>query len=487
MRYSCVAVAAVLLLGVTVGAQAQVIVHCTNGTTTLGERVVPEGDNAYKLEVYRGFSQQIPKAVVRKIEEIPGMEGGPPRAAARAAKASLSAGEKDELDRLLVSYFDLAGKPEEREKTLAALKQRDTLPTNEMAGLVRRAFELARKGPKLAIGTSKFSHSGLTADVHVEVEPKGQAPGKGLPLFLALHGGGENDGNWNSGTGMFIAPARAVWKQGVFICPTVLRRKYAEWGRNPLEEEYVKEVLKAAKRTWDIDTDRIYVGGHSMGGYGAWHFAGHQADVFGGFAAAAGGILTGRSVGETWGWGVIGNLRHSRVAFIHGTRDGPSPVWSDQVANGILNELEKGCPSNYVHRYVEIANGDHMSPVGKVSENVQWVLQHVRNPDPRDLTWEPMRTFVKHFFWLYVEKPRMFQRIEAAIKGNDIEIHATRINRGFSVLLNDRLVDLAKPVTVRVNGVESFRGMAQPSVTAILQSIDDKLDEKLVYTARIDF
>jgi hypothetical protein len=81
----------------------------------------------------------------------------------------------------------------------------------------------------------------------------------------------------------------------------------------------------------------------------------------------------------------------------------------------------------------------------------------------------------------------MFQRIEASIEGNAIEITTTRLKGGFSILLNDQLVDLARPVTVRVNGEEAFRALVQPSVTALIESIDDKLDEKQVYTARIDF
>jgi hypothetical protein len=224
-----------------------------------------------------------------------------------------------------------------------------------------------------------------------------------------------------------------------------------------------------------------------MGGYGAWHIGGHQADIFAGVVSASGGILTGQSVGEVWGWGVIGNLRHTPITFIHGTRDEPAPVWSDQVANRLLGELEKQCPGSYVHRYVEIENGDHGASIGRIDEAVKWVLRYERNPNPRELTWEPMRSFVKHFYWLYVEKPAMFQRIEARITGNAIEISTARLNSGFSVLLNDRLVDLSKPVTVRINGEKAFSGVVQPSITALLQSIDDKLDDRLVYTARVDF
>lgn len=467
--------------------RAQVIVHTPKGDKVLGERLVPDGADAYKLELYRGLSRPVPKAAVQKVEPLPEPEGGPPRAKARAPKAQFSAEEKAGLDRLLVSYFDPTNKPEERAKILAELRQRDTLPADEVAGIGKRIRDLARQGPKLVAGTTKFAHPRFNAEIHVEVDAKEQTPGKGLPLFLALHGGGENDGHWSAGTGQFTGTALSIWKRGVFISPTVLQARYAEWGRNPIEEDYIKEVLKAAKRTWDIDTDRIYIGGYSMGGYGAWHIGGHQADVFAGAVSGAGGILTGQSIGEVWGWGVIGNLRHTPIAFLHGTKDEPAPVWSDQAANRLLNELEKQCPSNYVHRYVEIENGDHGAPSGKVGEAVKWVLQYVRNPNPKEVTWEPMRPFVQHFYWLYVEKPAMFQRIEARITGNTIEMAVTRLKTGFSVLLNDQLVDLAQPVTVRINGEEAFRGLVQPSVTALLQSIDDKLDDKLVYTARIDF
>ena len=81
----------------------------------------------------------------------------------------------------------------------------------------------------------------------------------------------------------------------------------------------------------------------------------------------------------------------------------------------------------------------------------------------------------------------MFQRLEARIEGNTIDVTTRRLPGGFSLLLNERLVDLARPVTVNVNGAEAFRGIVQPSITALLESIDDKLDEQLEYTGRIDF
>jgi hypothetical protein len=178
---------------------------------------------------------------------------------------------------------------------------------------------------------------------------------------------------------------------------------------------------------------------------------------------------------------------HTPVTFRHGTKDGPSPVWSDQEANRILDDLEKAHPGSYPHRYVEIPDGDHQAPVREVKAGVEWAVRHRRNPAPKQLLWEPTRPFVKQFHWLRVEQPAMFQRLEARIEGNTVTIATRRLSGGFGLLLNDALVDLDAPVTVTVDGAEAFRGVVQPSITALLDSIADRLDDKLVATARIDF
>ena len=476
---------ALVLLTPTVAA-GQVIVYGANGQQMRGERLEADGDDGYRLHIYRGVEHRIPKAAVAMIEDPPAPPGRPPRAEPQKPRQPLSDAERAELERLLEAFFAAADDPAEQARIRESLRDRDTLPPGEVAGFAKRIRDLAMQGPKLAVGTHPFAHPRFPGVVHVTLNGTA-APGEKLPVFLALHGGGENSGDWRSGTEIFFGPARAALGNCILIAPSVLEKRYAEWGKNPAEEEYVKEVLKAAKRTWDIDTDRIYLGGHSMGGYGTWHIGGHQADLFAGLVAAAGGILTGQSLGESWGWGVIGNLMHTPVTFSHGTKDGPSPVWSDQEANRILDDLEKAHPGSYPHRYVEIPDGDHQAPVREVKAGVEWAVRHRRNPAPKQLLWEPTRPFVKQFHWLRVEQPAMFQRLEARIEGNTVTIATRRLSGGFGLLLNDALVDLDAPVTVTVDGAEAFRGVVQPSITALLDSIADRLDDKLVATARIDF
>ena len=75
---------AAVLLGPAV-ANGQVIVHGAGGQQLRGERIEAVGDDSYRLEIYRGMEQRLPKSAVALIEEPPAPPGGPPRSVRRAA------------------------------------------------------------------------------------------------------------------------------------------------------------------------------------------------------------------------------------------------------------------------------------------------------------------------------------------------------------------------------------------------------------------
>lgn len=99
--------------------------------------------------------------------------------------------------------------------------------TLDLADVISTIRDLARSGHRLAPSTNRFSHPQFPGEVNVKVVA-GDPAGGPLPLFLALHGGGENEGHWSSGTDMFTGPTQAAWKRGIFVCPSVLHKKYAE-------------------------------------------------------------------------------------------------------------------------------------------------------------------------------------------------------------------------------------------------------------------
>ena len=307
------------------------------------------------------------------------------------------------------------------------------------------------------------------------------------PVVVSLHGGGLKAGSWRDGGPTVFGLFRKHFDRLILVAPNVLQQNYAEWGGNPLEEVYVRELLKAVKRTWKIDTNRVFLAGFSMGGYGTWHMGGHQADLFAGLFSGAGGLLIGASLRHAWGWGTIANLMHTPIAFLHGGQDRDSPPWSDEEASKILSALAAEHPGSYRTKYLFYPQAGHGVPGEGSEQAAAWLSQFARSPHPRKVLWEPKRAHIQQFYWLRLDKPDIFLRLYAEIEGNTVRIKTENVFGGLTVLLNRHLLDLAKPVRVEIDGRPAFEGVIQPTLSAILETVESRIDERQWFPARISF
>jgi hypothetical protein len=521
----------------------EVLIVQPNGERLIGETIGPASNGVHAVMLYRGYTIQVPAAAVASVwkfdlsraddravfsnrlaalkpEDITGnialanwgMETGLvvqahallhrlweqnpkhkeliARLESPPAPASLSDADRARLEEQVRLYF---ASPTNREPVLRALRGTDAIPPGEAERWAALAFSEARRGPTLSAGDTVFRAGDLSSSVHIELWRKpGTAPATNAaaaperwPVLVTLHGGGEGDGAWTSGGPALFSLFQRHFDRLILVAPTVMEKRYAEWAGNPKEEILVHELLKAVKRTWPVDTDRVFLAGISMGGYGTWHIGGHEADTFAGLVSQIGGILIGFKRGETWGWGIIGNLMHTPIAFTHGGKDNQSPPWSDAESDRILTELASVHPGFFRHKYLFYPSAGHDGKGG--AEAVQFVAPSVRNPAPTKILWEPSRPYYRNFFWLRADRPRMFTRLEASVADNTFTIRTTGLPGGFSVWMDPRLVDLTKPVTIRVDDHVVFRSLVRPTLSAILESVEDKIDPQMWYPARVDF
>lgn len=97
-------------------------------------------------------------------------------------------------------------------------------------------------------------------------------------LVLSVHGAGVE------AIGQAGAYGAKTWAH--IVCPTN-RRPYGfnweDWGRLD-----AMEVLRIARRTLNVDSSRIYLTGHSMGGHGAWILGALYPDQFAALGPSAG-------------------------------------------------------------------------------------------------------------------------------------------------------------------------------------------------------
>ncbi len=120
--------------------------------------------------------------------------------------------------------------------------------------------------------------------------PPGYTPARTWPLMIGLHGGGPDgkrgDEVVGSGPSAMNFYRRHAQRYGYIVaCPTAL---HAGWG-SKANEEFVRDLIAELKLLYHVDVDRIYLTGHSMGGFGTWALGPRLAEELAAIAPMAGG------------------------------------------------------------------------------------------------------------------------------------------------------------------------------------------------------
>ena len=164
---------------------------------------------------------------------------------------------------------------------------------------------------------------------------------KPSPLVVALHGMGGDESTFFDQYGGTLK--REAARVGLMVvCPK--GRDSASMYRGAAEQD-VMDVLAEVERDYRIDAKRIYLMGHSMGGYGTWSVAMAHPEVF----AALGPISGG---GDPSG---MVKIRHIPEYVVHGDDDRTVNVAQSRR----MVEAGKKAGANIV--YNEIPGGSHVS------------------------------------------------------------------------------------------------------------------------------
>lgn len=162
---------------------------------------------------------------------------------------------------------------------------------------------------------------------------------KATPLMVALHGMGGDENSMFDG----YHEALKVEAQRVgFLVACPKGRENASMYRGSAEQD-VMDVIAEVRRDYKVDASRIYLMGHSMGGYGTWSTAMDHPEIF----AALGPISGG---GNPAGMEKIKNIPQY---VTHGDDDRTVNV--SQSRNMVAAGKKLGAPITYV----EVPGGSH--------------------------------------------------------------------------------------------------------------------------------
>jgi pimeloyl-ACP methyl ester carboxylesterase len=162
---------------------------------------------------------------------------------------------------------------------------------------------------------------------------------KATPLVVALHGmGGDENSMFDGYHEVMKVEAQRVGF--LVVCPK--GRDNASMYRGTAEQD-VLDVLAEVRRDYKVDAKRIYLMGHSMGGYGTWSTAIDHPELFAALGPISGG---GNAAG-------MEKIKDIPQYVVHGDDDRTVNV------NQSRNMVAAGKKLNAPITYVEVPGGSH--------------------------------------------------------------------------------------------------------------------------------
>lgn len=304
------------------------------------------------------------------------------------------------------------------------------------------------------------------------------------PLIVLLHGAHVTDWGQN-----IISYEPKEWAIQVAVHDRGNNR-YRDIG-----EVDLYEALMDVQRRYRIDPERVYLSGHSMGGYGTWFQATRYPDRWASISPQAGyadyslyhAVMGGWANGaqqpfqkrllEDWSpLTFVENLLHVPAYIVHGAKDDNVPVTHSRQMAARLGEL------GYAYVYDENPDGGHTwGPRGQyyglevVDKPPIWTFfqkhsRRVRLPKRVVYTTNSLR--YREAYWVAVDElevSNQIARIEAEVTAPSvIAVKLSNITQ-FTLRLNNGLVCTDQLIRVSINGHVVYDAPLPPSAHLTLR------------------
>ncbi len=373
-----------------------------------------------------------------------------------------------------------------------------------------RKEEHERKEIRFAEATMRFEYSKI-----------GSRPEEGYPLFIALHGGGGgparmNDGQWKHMTVYY----RDGVKEGIYAATRGVSNTWNLHFRAesyPLYDRLIENMIIFE----DVDPNRVYLLGYSAGGDGVYQITPRMADRW-----AAANMSAGHHNG-------VNPKNLYRVPFLLqvGELDRAYNRNTETVKFYLkLEALKAEHPDGYVHElfvhhdrphnfrdnHPEEAEQEVLADPGawlekkdrgKVSRNtnaIAWLKHHRRDPLPPSLIWD-LKTRAdrsgrsetgislsgvenkgKQFYWLDIVendvKTLEADEVSARLDKKSNAVIVEKPGNDLRILLSHRMLDLSRPITIRVEG-KALKKTVKPNLETMIRTVLERGDPSFIFEA----
>ncbi len=411
------------------------------------------------------------------------------------------------VDALVSAWFD-APDDASRAAALKAIQARKDVTIRQVEDAVRRGvfYKPQASGTTTRTIAVEFDNSPTDCTFWV---PPGYDPRKSYPALVIMHGtGGTGDkflARWlpyvEKRDMIVIAPTQVSGVDGPSGKPFGKGHGY---GTQEVERSTPISALNAARRIYNIDSDRVYITGVSMGGHCAWDSILTRTDYFAGAIIEAGvPMVEGFQLARTMS---LPNLFQARMWVMQGTPDKDQP----QINQEATDELKR---LGYTVEYRQYDARGHGSYQEDSAAALDFMLQGARDNYCRKVTKIIHRTVHGRTYWVRIDKLKGLEwnprerieihvdqpispeeqvvrakayirihlgRVDAEITADNVIEVQTRYVSEFTLFLHDKMVDMDKPVTIKVNG-RVYKKTVRRDVGVLLDEVRKGWDTKRIY------
>lgn len=319
-------------------------------------------------------------------------------------------------------------------------------------------------------------------------------PCRRYPTILTLNGAAttaEQQIDWWAG-----AWTKAGWRSGqatrygyIVIAPEWTADHQTKYQYSAREHAAVLNCLRDACRRFSVDTDRVFLSGHSMGGDAVWDIGLAHPDLWAGVIPIV--ATADKYVALYWE-----NAARLPFYFVCGELDGGRMSTN-------ARDLDRYLARGYNATVVEYLGRGHEDFYDEILQLFDWMGRLQRDFFPKEFTVQTMRPWDNFFWWVELydlpsravvdpldwPPPAGFRPVqtEASITTKN----GLRLRTGTGTLtiwVSPEMLDLSQNVTVLVNGrrVNTADRSLAPDLEVLLEDARTRADRQHPFWARIE-
>ncbi len=321
-------------------------------------------------------------------------------------------------------------------------------------------------------------------------------PHRRYPTVVTLHGAGtapEHQVDWWAGaiTEGGFRFGQASRHGYIVVAPQWTTEHQKQYGFTAREQAAVLDSLQDACRRFSIDTDRVFLSGHSIGGDAAW-------DIGLAYPHLWAGVIPIVAQSDRYCKFYIDNGKLLPMYFVNGGLDGNkmnanAREWDRYMAERV----------GYNVTVVEYLGRGHEHFSDEIQRLFDWMGRFRRNPFPRQFKCATMRPWNNRFYWAELRQlpartmvepsdwppPRAARPVEADVSVNKANgINITTGAGQVAVWLSPELVELDRRVTITVNGGRLAGGAktVAPDLSVLLEDVRIRGDRQHPFWAKVE-